>query len=105
MADGLRGVARGAGRRGRCPRVVGRRPSTTTAQDGRRPTSLHGFLVLDHLDRVAEAGAHLGELIAAGKLHHDETLVDGLEKARDALSQILDGEKLGTMIVRVSETR
>ncbi|WP_433786780.1 NADP-dependent oxidoreductase [Actinomycetospora sp. CA-101289] len=66
--------------------------------------SLHGFLVLDHLDRVAEAGAHLGELIAAGKLHYDETIVDGLEKAPDALSQILDGENLGKMIVRVSET-
>ena len=67
--------------------------------------SLHGFLVLDHLDRVAEAGAHLGELIAARKLHYDETIVDGLEKAPDALSQILDGENLGKMIVRVGETR
>jgi NADPH-dependent curcumin reductase CurA len=67
--------------------------------------SLHGFLVLDHLDRVAEAGAYLGELIAVGKLHYDETIVDGLEKAPDALSQILEGENLGKMIVRVSDTR
>lgn len=67
--------------------------------------SLHGFLVLDHLDRVAEAGAHLGELIATGKLHYDETIIDGLEKGPDALLQILDGENVGKMIVRVSETR
>jgi NADPH-dependent curcumin reductase CurA len=41
--------------------------STTSSSSPR--ASLHGFLVLDHLDRVPEAGAHLGELIAAGKLH------------------------------------
>lgn len=67
--------------------------------------SLHGFLVLDHLDRVAEAGSHLGELIASGKLHYDETVVDGLEKAPDALCQILDGENLGKMVVCTSELR
>ena len=43
---------------------------------------MQGFLVLDHLDRFGEAAAHLGGLLAIGRLRYDETVFDGLEKAQ-----------------------
>jgi NADPH-dependent curcumin reductase CurA len=68
-----------------------------------RRASMHGFLVLDHLDRFDEATAHLAGLLATGRLHYKETILDGLDQAPEAMAQILNGTKLGKMVVRVAE--
>jgi NADPH-dependent curcumin reductase CurA len=65
--------------------------------------TMQGFLVLDHLDRFGEAVAVLSGLLATGRLRYDETVVDGLDKAPDALAQILDGTNVGKMLVRIAE--
>jgi NADPH2:quinone reductase len=64
--------------------------------------TLRGFLVLDHGDRFAEIIGELAPLVATGKIHHDETFVDGLENALDAVNGLFDGTNTGKLIVRVA---
>ncbi len=65
--------------------------------------SIQGMLVFDHLDRAAEAATHLGGLLAVGALRYDETILDGLQRAPEAMTRILDGTKVGKMLVHVSD--
>jgi NADPH2:quinone reductase len=65
--------------------------------------SIQGFLVFDHLQRAAEAATVLAGLLGLGVLHHDETILDGLQRAPEAMAAILDGTKVGKMLVRVAE--
>ena len=64
---------------------------------------LKSFLVLDHTDRFPEALTYLAGLRDAGKLKYDETIVEGLEHARDAFNQMFDGVNTGKLIVKVAE--
>jgi NADPH-dependent curcumin reductase CurA len=66
--------------------------------------TIQGFLVLDYADRFEEAIGHLAGLLGAGKLHYDETIVEGgVEAAPDALSQLFTGQNMGKLLVRVSD--
>jgi NADPH-dependent curcumin reductase CurA len=65
--------------------------------------SIQGFLVFDHLHRAVEAATHLAGLLAIGALCYDETILDGLPRAPEAMTQILDGTKVGKMLVHVSD--
>jgi NADPH2:quinone reductase len=65
--------------------------------------SIRGFLVFDHVDRFPEAIEHLAGLMAEGKLHSDETVVDGLERAGDAVNGLFDGTNTGKLLVKVAE--
>jgi NADPH-dependent curcumin reductase CurA len=65
--------------------------------------TMTGYLVLDHADRFEEAIGELGTLLGEGRLRYDETFVEGLESAPDALSQLFDGTNTGKLIVRVAE--
>ncbi len=65
--------------------------------------TMTGFLVLDHADRYGEAIAALAGLLAEGRLHYDETIVDGLENAPDTLAQLFDGSNTGKLLIRVAE--
>jgi len=64
---------------------------------------MKGFLVLDHADRFPAAIEYLGGLLAEGKLTYDETVIDGLESARDALNQLFEGANVGKLLIRVAE--
>ncbi|MGE5407099.1 MAG: NADP-dependent oxidoreductase [Syntrophothermus sp.] len=65
--------------------------------------TIRGFLVLDFGHRFEEAIGYLAVLLAEGKLHYDETIVDGgLEAAPGALAQLFDGRNVGKLLVRVS---
>jgi NADPH2:quinone reductase len=63
---------------------------------------IQSFLVLDHTDRFTAAREYLGGLIAQGKLTYHETIIEGLEHARDALNQLFAGSSLGKMLVKVA---
>lgn len=63
---------------------------------------LEGFLVLDYAKRFGEAAQQLGAWVAAGKLKHRETVVEGLEHAPETLNRLFEGEKLGKLLLRVS---
>ena len=66
--------------------------------------TIQGFLVLDFGDRFEEAIGYLGGLLGEGKLHYDETIVDGgIEVAVDTLAELFDGRNMGKLLVRVSD--
>jgi NADPH2:quinone reductase len=63
--------------------------------------TMQGFLVLDFADRFEEAIGHLAGMLTGGKLHYDETFVDGIEAAPGAFEQLFSGKNHGKLIVRV----
>jgi NADPH-dependent curcumin reductase CurA len=62
-----------------------------------------GFIVSDELELFPAAFEHLSGMLAAGKLHYDETIVDSFENALDALGQLFAGANTGKLLVRVAE--
>jgi NADPH-dependent curcumin reductase CurA len=65
--------------------------------------TIQGFLVLDHADRFEEAIGTLATLLGEGRLHYDETIVEGgLQAAPDALNQLFTGANMGKLLVQVS---
>jgi NADPH-dependent curcumin reductase CurA len=65
--------------------------------------TIQGFLVLDFAARFPEAIDYLGGLLGEGKLHYDETIVDGgIDVAVDTLAELFDGRNMGKLLVRVS---
>ncbi|HEY1853517.1 MAG TPA: NADP-dependent oxidoreductase [Solirubrobacterales bacterium] len=66
-------------------------------------STIRGFLVLDFGDRFEEAIGYLAGLLGEGKLHYDETIVEGgIEAAPSALEQLFEGGNIGKLLVRVS---
>ncbi len=66
--------------------------------------TIQGFLVLDYAARFEEAITHLAGMLGAGKLHYDETIVEGgIEQAPAALAQLFSGSNMGKLLVRVSD--
>ena len=66
--------------------------------------TIQGFLVLDYAERFEEAINHLAGMLGAGRLHYDETIVEGgIEQAPDALAQLFDGGNMGKLLVRISD--
>jgi NADPH-dependent curcumin reductase CurA len=63
---------------------------------------LRGFIVLDHFDRAAEAGAEIGGLIAEGRLEGLETIVEGFDQLPDALNMLFDGKNTGKLVVKIA---
>lgn len=61
------------------------------------------YLVLDNVDRFPEAIEYLGGLIDQGRLKHDETVIDGLERAPEALNQMFVGANTGKLLIKVAE--
>ena len=64
--------------------------------------TFRGFIVGDYVDQKQEAFTSLAKWIREGKLRFHEDIVDGLEKAPEALSGLLRGENFGKLVVRVA---
>ncbi len=65
---------------------------------------IQGFLVLDFAARFEEAMTHLGGMLAAGNLHHDETIVDGgIEAAPSALARLFTGGNMGKLLLKIAD--
>lgn len=62
---------------------------------------IQGFIVLDHFHQAPEAGAEIGGLIAEGKLHPLETIVEGFEQLPDAVNMLFDGKNTGKLVVKL----
>ena len=75
-------------------------PSNLTNLIGQRGR-MEGFIVLDYLDRFAEAALQLGTWVAEGRLQYEVDVVDGLERAPDALDRLFTGANTGKMLVRL----
>jgi len=68
-----------------------------------RSARIQGFLFGDYLDRMQEAYADLGKWLAQGKIQYRVHVVEGLEKAPQAINMLFDGSNKGKLIVKVSE--
>lgn len=64
--------------------------------------TMRGFLVWDYNHRAGEGRQRIGTWIKAGKIKYREDIVEGLERAPDALIGVLEGRNFGKMLVRVS---
>ncbi|MGY1601746.1 NADP-dependent oxidoreductase [Geodermatophilus sp. SYSU D00815] len=65
--------------------------------------SMRGFLGFDHLDRYPEVSTHLAALMAVGRIRCDETVLEGLERAPEALMRIMDAGHVGKVVVHVAD--
>ena len=64
---------------------------------------IQGFIVLDYAKRYLEAALQLGQWVAAGKIKHHETIVEGLEHAPETLNRLFSGDKLGKLLLKIAE--
>jgi NADPH-dependent curcumin reductase CurA len=64
---------------------------------------MEGFNTLDHWDRYHEAAAQLGTWVANGTIKHRTHVLDGLDRAPEALVRLFTGDHLGKLVVRVAE--
>jgi NADPH-dependent curcumin reductase len=62
---------------------------------------VQGFIVLDYANRYVEAITQLGKWKMFGKLKDRETIVEGLEKAPDAINMLFTGGNTGKLIVKL----
>ena len=62
---------------------------------------IQGFLILDYAARFMEAATQLGQWKMFGKLKDRETIVEGLEKAPDAINMLFTGGNTGKLIVKL----
>lgn len=63
--------------------------------------TLRGFRASHHLHLRDEAARTLGPWVADGRLRYRETIVDGLERAPEALAMMLAGKTVGKTLVRI----
>jgi hypothetical protein len=62
---------------------------------------IKGFIVLDWFDRFPEAITKLGALVAEGKVQDRHTVVEGLDRAPQAVNMLFDGGNVGKLIVKL----
>ena len=62
---------------------------------------IEGFLILDYMSRFTEAAMEFGKWKMMGKLKDRETIVEGLEKAPEAINMLFTGGNTGKLIVKV----
>jgi NADPH-dependent curcumin reductase CurA len=63
--------------------------------------TVKGFIILDYFGRFPEAITQLGQWVAEGKVKDRHTMVEGLEKAPEAVNMLFDGDNLGKLIVKL----
>jgi NADPH-dependent curcumin reductase CurA len=62
---------------------------------------VQGFIILDFAARFMEAATQLGQWKMFGKLKDRETIVEGLEKAPEAINMLFTGDNIGKLIVKI----
>jgi len=63
--------------------------------------TMKGTLVLDYVDRYAQAGAEMASWMAGGKLKSREDIVEGFATFPDTLLMLFKGENSGKLILKV----
>jgi NADPH-dependent curcumin reductase CurA len=64
--------------------------------------TLRGFRGSSYLHRFADVRREIGGWLADGRLVYRETIVDGLERAPEALARMLSGDTTGKTLVRIA---
>jgi len=68
-----------------------------------RRVTLRGFIILDYAARFEEGVTQLAQWVAAGRLKHAETVVEGLEELPVAINILFDGGNRGKLVVKVAD--
>ena len=63
--------------------------------------TLRGFRGSSHLHRMDDVVREVGGWLAEGRLRYEQTIVDGLERAPEALVRMLAGDTVGKTLVRI----
>lgn len=63
--------------------------------------TIQGFTMPDHLDKFAEYGQELAQLLAQGKLRYRAHVLSGLESAVEGINLLFTGENQGKLIVKL----
>ena len=64
--------------------------------------TLRGFRGSSYVDRMGDMQREVGTWLRDGRLRYRETIVDGLERAPEALVRMLAGETVGKTLVRIA---
>jgi NADPH-dependent curcumin reductase CurA len=62
---------------------------------------MQGFIISDHFDRYPEFLGEAGPWLKAGRLKHQETIVEGLDNAPRAFLGLFAGDNVGKMLVKL----
>lgn len=62
---------------------------------------MEGFLVFDYEHRTDEAVPQLAQWVRAGKLRYREDILEGLDRAPDAIAGLYRGENLGKRLIKL----
>jgi NADPH-dependent curcumin reductase CurA len=65
--------------------------------------TIRGFRGSSHAHLLPEVTRELGVWVREGRLRHRETIVDGLERAPEALAGLMRGDNTGKTIVRIAD--
>ena len=67
-----------------------------------RALTVQGFTIGKYLGLYADFSREMTEWFTAGKIEFDETVVDGLDNAVDALLDQMRGANIGKMVVKIA---
>jgi NADPH-dependent curcumin reductase CurA len=62
---------------------------------------MEGFLILDYIGRFPEAQTEMAQWLASGQIKSAEHIVEGLDRAPEALNLLFTGGNTGKVIVRI----
>lgn len=65
--------------------------------------TVEGFIVMDHAELAPRANEALAEWYRQGKIHVETEVVDGIENAVAAVNRLFEGDKIGKLLVKVSD--
>ncbi|MBB4658372.1 NADP-dependent oxidoreductase [Parvularcula dongshanensis] len=68
-----------------------------------RQVLMEGFIVTRFMDRTEEFLSEVAPLVAAGRVKHEETVYEGLDRAPAAFVGLFEGTNTGKMVVKVAE--
>ena len=63
---------------------------------------VQGFIILDYAARFTEAATQLGKWKVFGKIKDRETILEGIEKAPEAINMLFTGANTGKLIVKLA---
>ena len=66
--------------------------------------TVKGFIIFDdYAAHYPVFAKEMGQWLAHQKMHYREQLVDGLDQAPQALSNLLDGKNFGKLVIRLGD--
>jgi len=65
--------------------------------------TMQGFVVMDYAKQYREAAMQMGMWMMEGKLKSKEAVFEGIENFHDTFLRLFNGNKMGKLVLKVSE--